>query len=145
MFYDNRREIIAPVWFNNSNYHDLSNILLDTEPLNDVQHCKTLRFISKIPITLPYNKHNANKAESRYTNTVIVAVKQFIKVYYTQSCGLRNNKLKYTKDLISCINYIFPTKDLKLSVDLIIKIKNRKIVWRQYLTHILKEGEWDVS
>jgi len=69
-----------------------------------------------------------NKSTSKYTNTLDVAVKQLIKTYYTQSFGLRNNKLKYTKDLISFINGIFPTKDLKFSVYLIIKKKNRKIV-----------------
>jgi hypothetical protein len=32
MFYDNRRKFVAPVWFNNSNYHDSSrtNIFLET-------------------------------------------------------------------------------------------------------------------
>jgi hypothetical protein len=103
-----------------------------------VQHCKTLRFINKIPIILPYNKHNANKSTSRYTNTLDVAVKQLIKTYYTQSFGLRNNKFKYTKDLISFINGLFPTKDLKFSVDLINKKKEQKDRMKTSTLHLLK-------
>jgi hypothetical protein len=70
-----------------------------------------------------------------------VAVKQLIKTYYTQSFGLRNNKLKYTKDLISFINGLFPTKDLKLSVDLIIKKRTERSYEDKYLTTLLKRRE----
>ncbi len=104
-----------------------------------MQPCKTLSFISKFPITLPYNTHNANKSTSRYTNTLDVAVKQLIKTYYTQSFGLRNNKLKNTKDLISFINGIFPTKDLKFSVYLIIKKRTERSYEYKYLTSLLKK------
>jgi hypothetical protein len=119
MFYDNRRKFVEPEWFKNApTYHNLSNMLLDTEPLNDILHCKTVRFINKYPLTVPYNKHNANKSLSKYTNTLDIAIKQFIKAYYTQSFGLNNNndEFKFTKDLISFIYGISPTKEFKLSV-----------------------------
>jgi hypothetical protein len=67
-----------------------------------------------------------------------VAVKQLIKTYYTQSFGLRNNKFKYTKDLISFINGLFPTKDLKFSVDLINKKKEQKDRMKTSTLHLLK-------
>ena len=55
---------------NNSDYNDLSKIILELDsrllsleqPLNDINHCNTLRFLSKFPITLPYNKNNSNKS-----------------------------------------------------------------------------------
>lgn len=61
LFYENRRKIVEPREFKVSNSLDLSAILLDREPLANVNHCKTLRFLSKLPINLPYNKTNSNR------------------------------------------------------------------------------------
>jgi hypothetical protein len=66
LFYDNRRKIVEPTEFKTSNSHDLSSILLDSEPLTNINQCKTLRFLSKFPITLPYNKTNGNKSSTIY-------------------------------------------------------------------------------
>jgi hypothetical protein len=66
LLYDNRRKIIEPKEFKDSNTHDLSNTLLDSVPLNNVNQCKTLRVLSKFPITFPYNKTNVNTTTTLY-------------------------------------------------------------------------------
>ena len=65
IWYDNRRKIIESV---NLDDFDLSNKLLESEPLNNINHCKTLRFWSKFQITIPYNKNNSNKSKNTYKN-----------------------------------------------------------------------------
>jgi hypothetical protein len=104
--------------------------LLDSEPLNDINHCKTLRFISKFPITLPYNKNNHNKSVTNYKNGLEIGVRNFIKAYYSlnQTFGLNGNEFKYMKDIISFIYADKATKDIKISVQSISNLKNRKLI-----------------
>jgi len=62
LFYDNRRKIVESRVFKVFNSLDLSAILLVSEPLANVNHCKTLRFLSNFQLTLPYNKTNSNRS-----------------------------------------------------------------------------------
>jgi hypothetical protein len=45
LLYKNRRRLTLPNGLMISYFLDNSNILLDKEPLNDINHCKTLRFL----------------------------------------------------------------------------------------------------
>jgi len=130
MFHDGRRTIIEPEYIKRSKkFFDLSKILLDSEPLKDLNHCKTLRFLSKFPITLPYNKHNTNRSKTKYRTRLEVGVRNFIKAFYSsnEKFGLRGNEFKLTKNLISFIYGHTPAKDIKISLSSISHLKNRKL------------------
>lgn len=125
-------------WWQNRNslkkndLFDFSETLLDSEPLKDINHCRTLRFLSKFPIKKPYNKNNHNKSDNTYKSSIAVGVRNFIKAYHSsnEKFGLRGNEFKYAKDLISFIYGAKPTKGVKISKHSISKIKNRKIIWK---------------
>lgn len=126
LIHDNRREMIHGITI--KNVSDLSKKLLDSKPLIDMDHCKTLRFLSKFPFTLPYNKNNTNRAQSTYKSHIELGVRNFIKAYHspTQKFGLQGNEFKFAKDLITFINGIVSDKVLRLSVNSISKLKNRR-------------------
>jgi hypothetical protein len=130
LIHDNRREIIQNGLVKGS--VDLSNIILDSKPLLDMDHCKTLRFLSKFPFTAPYNKNNTNRAQTRYKTHIELGVRNFIKAYYStnEKFGLKGNEFKFSTNLIAFINGIVSTKALKLSVSSISRLKSRKLIWR---------------
>lgn len=147
LFHDNRRQIEGYNKLNGS--VDLSRRLLDSKPLQDIKNCKTMRFLSKFPITNPFNKNNANKASTGYKSSLEVGVRNFIKGYYSKNekFGLKGTEFKNSTDIISFINGITPTKDLKISKHSISKLKNRKLIWypvkptKENLTFIAKVKE----
>lgn len=129
MIYDNRRKIIETQEFKSKGSCDMSNTLLDSKPLENINQCKTRRFISKFPFTLPFNKNNTNRSQTRYKTNIEVAVRNFIKAYYSTNnkFGLKGNEFRYIKDLISFINGISSSKDIKISTTSISKLKNRNM------------------
>jgi hypothetical protein len=131
LIHDNRRNIIHKGILPKGCV-DLSNKLLDSKPLLDMDHCKTLRFLSKFPFSLPYNKNNTNRGQTRYKTHIEIAVRNFIKAYYSTNnkFGLLGNEFKFTTDLITFINGITSTKELRLSVYSISKLKNRRMIFR---------------
>jgi hypothetical protein len=119
LFFDNRREIIEPKVYNSLKEEiipDASNILLDSKPLWDINHCRSLRFLAKFPITLPFNKNATNRAKSGYNTKLEIAVRSLIKAYYnnTETFGFKGNEFPRRKDLIAFISGITSTKDIKL-------------------------------
>ena len=133
LFHDGRRSMVEPRWLKKSkNFWDMSKILLDSKPLVDCNECKTLRFISKFPITLPYNKQNTNRSKSIYKTKLEVGVRCFIKAYYStnETFGLRRDEFKRMRDLITFIYGHKPTKGVKISMSSISNLKNRKLVWK---------------
>lgn len=132
MFHDGRRSMVEPYQFKNNNYQDLSENILDSEPLYDTNQCKTLRFLSKFPITLPYNKQNTNRFRTKYETRLEVGVRNFIKCYYSQNqkFGLKGDEFKHVKDLISFIYGFLPTKGIKISQSSISHLKNRRLFWK---------------
>ena len=129
LFYDNRRRIIEPIEVANSKNVDRSNMLLDSEPLLNIYQCKTLRFLSKFPITVPFNKNNTNRATTVYKTGIEVGVRNFIKAYYgvSEKFGLRGDEFRNTKEIISFISGDKSTKGIKISRHSISKLKNRKL------------------
>lgn len=127
MFYDNRREIIEPKGFSG---FDLSKILLDSKPLQNINQCKTLRFLSKFPITTPFNKNNTNRASTAYKSGLDIGVRNFIKAYYSQNnlFGFNGTEFKNVKDMITFISGHHPAKSMKMSLHSISKLRNRKLV-----------------
>jgi hypothetical protein len=130
LFHDGRRRILEPDYIKNTiGFCDMSNVLLDSAPLYDMYHCKTLRFLSKFPITLPYNKLNANRSKTKYRTKLEIGVRNFIKAFYSNNnnFGMRGDEFKLTKDLISFIYGYSPAKDVKISVSSISHLKNRSL------------------
>lgn len=127
MFYDNRRKIIEPTGFNG---FDLSKNLMDSSPVENTQQCKTLRFHSKFPITNPFNKNNANKTVTGYKSKIEIAVRNFIKGYYSKNntFGFKGDEFKNYKDIITFINGDKSTQGVKMSLSSISKLKNRKVI-----------------
>ena len=134
LFHDNRRTIKETYQMKKSDnsFWNLSKVLLDSEPLKDKNHCKTLRFLSKFPITLPYNKQSANKSRTKYKSNLDVGIRNFIKAYYstTKNFGLKGNEFRYIKDLITFIYGHKPTNVKNISISSISHLKNRKMVWK---------------
>lgn len=130
LFYDNRREIIESDEFKASGSFDLSDKLLDSKPLTNVNCCKTLRFLSKFPITVPYNKTNSNRTGSVYKSSLEIGVRNFIKAVYSsnESFGLTSYEFRYTRELISFIYGYESAKQIKLTLNSVSKLKNRKII-----------------
>jgi len=90
LFHDNKRRIIEPKWCDDFYLFDLSNNLLDSDPFNDINHCKNkqkqnkkLRNLSNFPITLPFN-NNTNISKSTYKSNIELGVRNFIKAYYSK-------------------------------------------------------------
>jgi hypothetical protein len=130
LFYDNRRNIIEPEEFKYSDSVDMSKMMLDSEPLENIDVCKALRFTSKFPITLPFNKNNANKSKSLYKTKMEIGVRNFIKGYYSNNFGLLGNEFKYAQDLINFIYGNKSAKKVKITTASISKLKNRKIIFK---------------
>jgi hypothetical protein len=128
LLHDNRRNIIHKNILPSGSV-DLSKHLLDSKPLIDKNHCKTLRYLSKFPFTMPFNKNNTNRAQTRYKTFEEVGIRNFIKGYYSSNLkfGLVGNEFKFAKDILTFINGIKSTKALKLSVSSISKLKNRRL------------------
>ena len=136
LFYDNRRNIIEQLENSKVNEYDLSNRLLDSLPLKDSIKCKTLRFLSKFPITTPFNKNNTNRCKTRYNNTLEIAVRNFIKALHNtderfnfngERFGLKGNVFVCYNDLINFISDFKSTKDIKYTKQAISNLKNRKL------------------
>ena len=110
----------------------MSNILLDSEPLQSVDQCRTLRFLSKFPFVTPFNKSNNNvlKTPTIYKSNIEMAVRNFIKGYYSmnEKFGLVGNEFKYAKDLITFILGDKSTRGIKISTHSISKLKNRRMI-----------------
>lgn len=147
LLFDNRREIVSGdvstfvqiggkskklLTGYDLNPNDMSNRIVDSKPLRDINHCKTLRFISKFPNTLPFNKYNANRNKSLYKSKVEVAVRNFVKAYYStnEKFGLFGNEFRYVKDMISFIYDCKSTQGIRISQQSISNLKGRQLIWR---------------
>lgn len=130
LFYDNRREIQESKLFKASNSVDMSNILLNSKPLNNINECKTQRFLSKFPITNPFNTTNSNRAGTLYKSRLEIGVRNFIKGYYSsnETYGFTGTEFRYAREIIDFIYGIESTKSLRLSLSSISKLKNRRII-----------------
>jgi hypothetical protein len=132
LHYDNRRRIIEPHDFKYTDSTDLSNKLLDSQPLENINKCKTLRFLAKFPTTKPFNKNNANKAITSYKSSLEIGIRNFIKAYYCKNkeFGFKGNEFKNVKSLIDFIYGEVPAKSVKITIHSISKIRNRKLFWK---------------
>lgn len=133
LLYDNRREIIEPLNFKSL---DFSNCILDSKPLNSIEECKQIRFISKIQRTSVYTKYkNKNKSglsESVYKQFLDLAVKNFIKGFLNKEplFGLQGNEFKNYKELKYFIHAYEPAKNISISTQSLSNLKHRKMIFK---------------
>ena len=127
--YDNRRQIQELEGFTG---FDLSNVLLDSTPLQSSLVCKQMRYMSKMTHTYPFNKTTSRRISSTYTTYLEVGVHNLIKGYYAvESCfGLLGTEFKRVNNLISFINGFKPAKDLKISKNSASNFKHRRTMLR---------------
>lgn len=132
LLHDNRRQIVDKS--ENTNY-DMSDKLCDSTPLNNKLECLKLRFLSRLPFTLPYNHSTSKPKNAKYKSYLGVAVRNFLKGYLSKEpCfGLRGDEFKSYKDLISFIYGNTSTNEIKLSKPSLSNLKHRKIIFKPVL------------
>lgn len=129
LLFDNRRQIIEPLNFNSL---DFSNFILDSMPLNSVEECSRIRFISKIQRTSIYNKNTSITKGNVYKHFLDLAVKNFIKGYLNKEplFGLQGNEFKNYKELKDFIMAYEPAKHMLISTQSISNLKHRKMIFK---------------
>jgi hypothetical protein len=133
MFHDNRRHIIEPTDFKGC---DLSNVLLDSNPVLNVTQAKKQRFLSKFPFNRAYNKLDSRRVASVYKSFLEIGVRNFIKACVAKEYyfGLKGDEFNCYNDLIAFINDFKSTRardlTLRLTKQSISNLKHRKLIWR---------------
>jgi hypothetical protein len=129
LFFDNRRMMLEP---ENFDTFDLSDKLLDSAPLKDIEECRKLRFFSTFHRTILYNKMTSKSRDTKYKNTLEIAVRSFIKGLFSEQplFGLEQHKSRFKsyKDLIEFIHNHEPCKRISLTPQSLSNLKNRKIL-----------------
>jgi hypothetical protein len=124
--FDNRRIINVPKEYENTN--DFSNILLDSKPVHDVEHCKNLRYMSKLQKLSIYQKQSNTLSDNKYKDYTYLAIRNCIKgLLSTPPKYNLDNNLSYS-EIIDLIKE-FDSK-IKISKHSISKFKNRKIIFK---------------
>lgn len=128
LFYDNRRQIEH----NKLEDFDMSNKLLDSIPLISSDECLRMRFLSKLPFTLPYNKNTSRRKVSKYRSFLDVAVRNFLKGYLAKEplFGLKGSEFDRYQDIMSFIYGFELAKDIRLSKQSISNLKHRRIIFK---------------
>ncbi len=120
--YDNKRLIV-----DDNKVHDVSRILLDSRPYEQVKDCQNIRNISRLNKTTSYNRLSSTPSSKVYKSSVELAVRNYIRGLYADPpmYGLNNDFENYREliDFIHCYD-----KNIKVSKDSISKLKNRKTI-----------------
>ena len=130
LHYDNRRLIKE---LDNIDNIDFSSILLDSDPLEDVKHCGTLRYLGKLHKQSLYNKTSSALTGNRYKDYTDLAIRNFIKgllsnpVKYNLDNNLDNNLTDYT-EIIDFVKGFNPK--MKITKPSISNLKNRKMIFK---------------
>jgi hypothetical protein len=140
LMYDNRRLIIDEDAKGKGNFFsldfrnsfDVSSVLLDSRPLNSVEECARIRFISKIQISNLYNRNTSKRSGNVYKQYLEIAVKNFIKGYLNKEplFGLKGNEFKNYIELLEFIKGYEPAKHIKLTSQSISNLKHRKMIFK---------------
>jgi len=125
MHYDNRRLIVEP-----DDFKSINDGLLNSLPLQDIDHAKNLRFISKLNKTKLYNKQTSAGSSNNYSNFEDLAIRNFIKglVAVPPLFNLDRSELDTYGKIIDFIKAYKPT--VKISEQSISNLKNRQIKWK---------------
>jgi hypothetical protein len=129
LHFDNRRSISDGSFEGSFEVERLKNSLLDSEPLENVDDCRNLRSLMKFSKQKSYNKLTSGSSNSKYLNSLDVAVRTFLK-------GLMCIPPKYNlHNDFECYNDIIDylkSYDIKIKVSKsnISRLKNRNMIFR---------------
>lgn len=140
LHYDNRRLISEPFGIDtdteNSTVTSTIELtdeattipLLDSDPVESILQCASMRALSKIHKQKVYNRQSSVKSSSLYSSKLELAVRNFVK-------GLLASPPKYNlmrggMSYVEIIMFINGYKKTKMTVDSISKLKNRKQVFK---------------
>jgi len=108
MHYDNRRTIIIPKdleeKFKENTVIDYTNILLDSEPIDNVKMCDFYRYFDGLCKKTIYHKNSSpNGLKSIYKSYLELAIRNFLKGLMKNRYNLDHNAFNSYKDLIDYI------------------------------------------
>lgn len=125
--YDNRRVILI----SDNDVVDASENLYDSKPLPNVDSCKQLRILSKLPKNKLYNRLTSKKSGNVYKNYIDIASRNFLKGLLAADplYGFDLNSKKVFKSYTDISKFLesYDPK-LKMSKSAISNLKNRKSV-----------------
>lgn len=132
LLYDNKREIIIPKGFEDT--IDISNILLDSNPVLNKDVSKTLRFLSKFHKLSIYSKGTSVSSGNRYKNYTDLAVRNFIKGWLSNPPKyniIDSNSIRVIGNYSELIEFIKSfDSSIKLTKQSISNLKNRKMIFK---------------
>ena len=135
MWFDNRRTIKIPLdlvdYFKDSNKIDYSNILLDSNPLKDLDEGKLYRFYGNLNKTTIYEKKASNKVSNVYKSYLDLAIRNFLKGLMNNSYNLKRDLFENYKDIIDYIHQYKPT--YKLTPNILAQMKRKGVIKRPVL------------
>lgn len=122
--FDNRRKVIVPEKYKDQ--VDMSELILDSEPVYDREECENLRKIAKVHRVNLYNKQTSVLSGNKYKDNTDLAVRNFLKGVLSKppKYNIREDEFGGYDELIRFIkNY---DGNLKVSKSSLSNLKNRR-------------------
>lgn len=120
VMYDNKRLIV-----------DSNNTLLDSVPLNKADIGELLRYIGNLPKTKQYSRNSSSVNLNKYSNSIELIVRNFVKALLNNQLGLDINSFENYKHIVSFLSKY--SNDIKISENYISQLKRRgsfvKVPW----------------
>lgn len=150
LHYDNRRVIDDSSYNTGSGYEnlitdgiskvenaivDVSNVLLDSRPVQDITRCKNQRFLSKIAKLKIYNRETSQSStmlRSRYKGQIELAIRTLLKGLLSTPTmfNLGVNPFNNYEEIVDYINS-YPNKgNLRISKYSLSKLRNRTPIFK---------------
>ena len=116
-----------------------ASTLLDSEPVPNAHYAANLRYISRRSTAIEYSPRTSLTAsKSKHKNILSTAVRQFVKIIYTNDPGYIETypeviKMFKYSSLQGVVNFINKYEDgnVKLTPNYIAVLRNRKIIFKQ--------------
>lgn len=126
LHFDNRREIVIPKGFENNT--DFSNIIFDSNPVQDIIKVKYLRGMSKINLNPKYDlRLGKTTASNKYHDYTDLAIRNFIKGVLNGDYG-KNIKFDNYDSMVKFIKGYKP--GFRISKSSISNLKHRPIIFK---------------
>ena len=116
-----------------------ASTLLDSEPVPNAHYAANLRYISRRSTAIEYSPRTSLAAgKSKHKNMLSTAVRQFVKIIYTNDPGYIENypdviKMFKYSSLQGVVNFInkYDDGNVKLTPHYIAVLKSRRIIFKQ--------------
>lgn len=129
MHFDNKRVLEVPL-INISTDGLLSEVILDSLPLNTITHGENLRFISKLNKLKQYSRFSSPLGANRYKKHEDLAITNFLKALISEPplFNLHREGLNDYKAIIEYIQGFDST--IKLTIHRIAYLKRTRVSWK---------------